>query len=219
MGLRPGRSTISEAGGPSIGRWYRRRERFIQLADAFGEGIAVDVNPAMVDAARRNLPASLSDCIRFGLTPDSELRFAPNSFDVVLNRHAGVNPDAIVRILRPGGWFVFQGIGNRKNEQIWNAFGWDPIFPSRADIEAMIEAFERRGCRVAAVDDECNRAWFSNVESLVFYLKAVHLPEAFDPSRHVEQFNRYLAANAGPNGYAATEHGTPVDRPQARLMP
>lgn len=192
-------------------------ELFLGLADAFNEGVGVDVQPSMVAVARRNLPASLSGRIRFELTARTELAFEPESFDVVLNRHASTYPEAIVGVLRPGGWVVVQGLGERKNEQILAAFGWDHEYVRRnADpytdhpvgMEALTEAFERLGCQVVATGDESNRAWFCDLESLVFYLKAVPRPEPFDPARHLGPFNRYLAANAGPNGYEATEHGT-----------
>lgn len=192
-------------------------ERFLDLADAFSEGVGVDIIPSMVEAARTNLPDSLSDRIRFELTARSELAFEPESFDVVLNRHASTYPEAIERVLRPGGWFIFQGLGERKNEQILAAFGWDHEYVRhRADpytdhpigLQAIAEAFERLGCQVVATGDESNRAWFCDLESLVFYLKAVPFPEPFDPARHLDAFNRYLATSAGPNGYEATEHGT-----------
>lgn len=192
-------------------------ERFLGLADAFGAGVGVDMNPSMVAAARRNLPDSLSDRIRFEVTARSDLAFDPESFDVVLNRHASTYPEAIVRVLRPGGWFIFQGLGDRKNEQILEAFDWDleyvrrnadPFTDHPIGMNAIAEDFERLACRVVATGDESNRAWFCDLESLIFYLKAVPLPEPFDPARHLDALNRYLAANAGPNGYAATEHGT-----------
>lgn len=192
-------------------------ELFLSLSDAFGVGVGVDMNPAMVEVARRNLPDSLSDRIRFEVTARSELAFEPASFDVVLNRHASTYPEAIERVLRPGGWFVFQGLGERKNEQILEAFSWDYEYVRRSadpytdhpiGMHAIAEAFERLGCQVVVTADESNRAWFCDLESLVFYMKAVPNPEPLDPTRHFEAFNRYLAANAGPNGYEATEHGT-----------
>jgi SAM-dependent methyltransferase len=206
--LRPGDRVldVGTAGG----------ELFLRLADAFGTGVGVDVDPAAVAAARQNLPDSQSSRIRFEVTARTELAFEPDSFDVVLNRHASINPNAVVRVLRPGGWFIAEGIGDRKNEQILEAFGWDREDLRRLAIDdndlpvgmqALGQALERLGCQIVATGDESNRAWFCDLESLVFYLKAITLPEAFDPSRHLELFNRYLATNAGPSGYEATEHG------------
>lgn len=192
-------------------------ERFLGLADAFGRGIGVDHDPEMVRTARRNLPGSLRDRIEFAVMDGRALEFESDRFDVVLTRHARIWPEQVARVLRPGGFFVGQEVGERMNQPIRDAFGWgtegaywrrvaaeegDPPIPS---IDEYAASFAELGCRVIAKGQVDLRAWFRDLESLVFYLKAAPFPEDFDPVAHLEPFNRYLAAAASPRGYETND--------------
>jgi SAM-dependent methyltransferase len=58
---------------------------------------------------------------------DELLPFAPDSFDLILNRHSALDPADIARILTPGGSVLTQQVGNDN---------WDdirPYFPQKTD--------------------------------------------------------------------------------------
>lgn len=192
-------------------------ERFIALADAYSEGVGVDHKPRMVATARRNLPVRLRQRIKFMVMDGRALAFEPESFDVMLTRHARIWPEQIVNVLRPGGYFIAQEVGANCNQLIWDAFEWgseadywdrvaaeegDPPLPR---MEEYAETFRTLGCRVIATGHCDPRAWFRDLPSLVFYMKAAPFPEEFDARTHHEPFNRYLAAAAGPRGYETNE--------------
>ncbi|MDQ3777287.1 MAG: class I SAM-dependent methyltransferase [Actinomycetota bacterium] len=67
----------------------------------------IDVAPAMVDEARRLLPADLTDQVSFREGDAAKLPFEAASFDLVA--HANMIPflDEVARVLRRGGWTVF----------------------------------------------------------------------------------------------------------------
>lgn len=188
-------------------------ERFVALADAFASGVGVDHDPEMVDTARRKRP----DRVEFEVMDARDLTFEPASFDVALTRHARIDPEQIVKILKPGGYFVGQEVGGHYNQLIWDAFGWgnegaywqrvaaeegDAPFPTMDEYAAHFAAL---GCRIVAQAHTDIRAWFTDLPSLVFYLKAAPFPEDFDPAVHLEPFNRYLAASATARGYETNE--------------
>lgn len=50
------------------------------------------------------------------------------------------------------------------------------------------------------------RSWFKDVESLVFWLKAIPMPEDFDVERHYAQVERILADFTTPRGIESNEH-------------
>ncbi|GAA5031775.1 hypothetical protein [Actinopolymorpha pittospori] len=81
----------------------------------------------------------------------------------------------------------------------------DPLHGGAVATRAYAASFEALNCRVVAKGQVNLRAWFCDLESLVFYMKASPFPEDFDPVAHVEPFNRYLAAAAGPHGYETNE--------------
>lgn len=50
------------------------------------------------------------------------------------------------------------------------------------------------------------RITFLDVESLIFFLKAVPLPEDVDIDRHGEQVLRFIEENTAPEGIETNEH-------------
>jgi hypothetical protein len=50
------------------------------------------------------------------------------------------------------------------------------------------------------------RYWFRDVESLLFWLKAVPLPEDFDIEQHWRQVERITAEYRTPKGIETNEH-------------
>src|SRR5512136_2465616 len=93
-------------------------EIFFSLASYFGEGVGIDQNPAMIETARRNQSALLIDNISLLIMDGSDLRFDADEFDVVLLRHLRVYVSEIVRVLRQGGYFITQMVGQRSSLNI-----------------------------------------------------------------------------------------------------
>src|SRR5688572_17860240 len=91
-------------------------EQFLRLAPVFARGVGVDPSRARLRAARQNAAAAEAGGlptgrVTFRTMPEDRLPFPDSSFDVVLLRHAPVLIDEVVRVLRPGGHFVTQGVG------------------------------------------------------------------------------------------------------------
>lgn len=101
-------------------------ERFLAVAPHFGTGVGIDAIPTMIPVARANMPLSLVEKISFEVMRAEALRFPDAAFDVVLNRHAPVYVEEIVRVLRSDGVFITQQVGRRNTQNILAAFGWRP---------------------------------------------------------------------------------------------
>jgi SAM-dependent methyltransferase len=192
-------------------------ERFLELASAFGEGVGIDAFDEMVRTARTNTPAALAGKVRFERMRDEELTFADDSFDVVLCRHAGARPEPVARVLRPGGYFVTQGVGERNTQSVFDAFGWgsngemwrrEALARGRPylDGDAYVAAFEAAGCAVVARGTYDVGYYFEELASLVFWLKAVPLPEELDPARHWRGVRRLVRDNWSRRGVRTNEH-------------
>lgn len=192
-------------------------EKFLSLAPYFGAGVGTDVARAMAQVARENTPPSLMDKVSFEAMPDHELRFPDSSFDIVLNRHAAVVVEQIARVLRPGGVFITQQVGGRNTQSIFDAFGWgsdredlrhgwraEGLTPQ--DAITLGELFREVGCAIIARAEYDVRYYFLNLESLVFWLKSVPLPEDFDPEKHWRQVDRIIAEHRTPQGIETNEH-------------
>ena len=187
-------------------------ERFLALADRFRSGVGIDASPEMIATAQENLPPALADKISFTVMPAQHLTFAPASFDVVLNRHAPVDAAEVARVLRPGGVFITQQVGARNTANICAIFGCTPGGTYTSDPtqtpEALRAAFIDAGCRIVAEAEYDVRAWFLDVESLLFWLQAVPLPEDFAIERHWRQVDAIVSVYTTERGIETNEHRT-----------
>jgi SAM-dependent methyltransferase len=187
-------------------------ERFLALADAFRSGVGIDASAEMIATAQENLPPVLTDRIGFAVMPAQRLTFAPASFDVVLNRHAPVDAAEVTRVLRSGGVFLTQQVGARNTANICSIFGCTPggthaSEPSQTP-EALRAAFLEAGCRIVAEGEYDVRAWFLDVESLLFWLQAVPLPEDFAIERHWRQVDAIISGYSTERGIETNVHRT-----------
>jgi len=197
-------------------------ERFLDLAPQIGAGTGIDVSADMVATARSSTPANLAARLSFAVMDASRLEFPDASFELVINRHAPVYAAEITRVLTPGGIFITQQVGGRNTESIFTAFGWEsnaaqweqhysePGAPPAPDtlhgLAGLEAAFARLGCVLRAVAEYDVRYWLSDLASFVFFVKAIPLPEQFDPARHCPAVNRAISACGSARGIQTNEH-------------
>jgi SAM-dependent methyltransferase len=196
-------------------------ERFLRLAEHFATGVGVDSDPEMIRVARDNARAARNTRLRFAVMPAEALALPDASFDVVLNRHSSVVGGEIARVLRPGGVFITQQVGARNSQSIFDAFGWGSngdwwasVWKATGerpqDVAAITADVERAGLGIVARAEYDVPYYFQDIESLVFWLKSVPLPETLDPDRHWQQVSRLLAERTTPRGIETNEHRTIV---------
>jgi len=184
-------------------------EKFLSLAPHFGTGIGVDISAEMIETARKNLASSQVDNVSFEMMRAEALRFPDAEFDVVLNRHCTVHVEETVRALRPGGFFITQQVGKRNTQNILAAFGWGPESSGESwwqELPTLSEQFQQNGCAVIARAEYDVRYWFLDVESLIFWLRSVPLPEEFDIESHWRQVDRIVTKFSTPEGIETNEH-------------
>lgn len=171
--------------------------------------VAVDHSPRMAAVATTRLAGGATVVIGDAMA----LPVASGSCDLVLERHASVCATEVASALRPGGRFVTQQVGPGNTQSIFDAFGWgsnweqfanDPLPPQRCAKLAI--QFEMLGCRVDRLEEYNVGYAFLDVDSLVFFLKAVPFPEDFDPDTHLDGVNRLLATSVSHRGIETTEH-------------
>jgi SAM-dependent methyltransferase len=184
-------------------------EIFFSLAPCFGEGVGIDQDPDMIAAARRNLSALSIDNVSLMTMDGSDLRFDADKFDVVLLRHLNVYPAEIVRVLRPGGFFITQMVGQRSSLNILKAFGWTPD-SFGADwwqpVADLAEQFRALGCQVITHAEYDVPYWFLDVESFLFWLMSVPWPEEIELHKHWQTINRILETCQTERGIETNEH-------------
>lgn len=191
-------------------------ERFLALAPGFSSGIGIDVSAEMILAANENTPGNLRDRIAFAVMRSEELDLPDSAFDVMLDRHAPFAPGEVARVLRSGGCFVTQQIGRNNMQNVFKAFGWASSGAywdaerSRAglpphSIDEAARAFVEHGCEVVARGFYDVEYHVHDIESLLFWLQSVPLPEQFDVDRHLPLVHDLITRFAVPRGFATNE--------------
>jgi SAM-dependent methyltransferase len=156
------------------------------------QDVALDLSPEMLAVARRRLQCPL---VR---GDQSRLPFRPDSFDVVADRHVGVEPDQVVAVLRRGGVYVTQQVGGKTCQSIFDAFGWESNeeFWRRHDTlrgvkywdnELRARFYDGAGFEVIRNDQVVVDYEFLDEESLAFWLTNAPLPDKPDPERHAQE--------------------------------
>jgi len=100
------------------------------------------------------------------------LPFEDGEFDLVLNRHSGLNCSEIARILSPGGVFLTQQIHSLWAQDLLAEFGAIPQWPDTTP-EHYASRLKMAGLDVEQVEDWHGRLVFQDVGAIVYYLKAV----------------------------------------------
>jgi SAM-dependent methyltransferase len=192
-------------------------EVFLSLVPYLGSGLGTDFSPKMIATARENTPAELAGNVRWEVMGAQDLRVEPESFDLVLNRHGPVFLEPILRALRPGGTFICQQIGGLNSQNIIRLFGWDSGGEywrdywdrhgfAHQDVASLVQQLVEAGCRVVAQGSYNIRTTFLDLESFIFFMKAIPLPEDLDLDRHGERILRFLDENTTPEGIQTNEH-------------
>lgn len=194
-------------------------EIFTGFSAHIRSGLGVDSDPAMINTAIANAHHNEVSNIDFQVMPAQSLTLPDDSFDVVLNRHGPVFPQEIVRVMRPRGVFITHQVGGRNFQSIFDAFNfgfdsngdyWQHYWKKHSidpqDQPSLILGFKHLGCRIVGCGEYDVPYYFSDVESLVFFLKAVPLPEEFNIDRHWRSIQLLLKTHETSRGIRTNEH-------------
>jgi len=192
-------------------------EIFLALAPHFGSGLGVDISEKMIETARENVSPHLKDIVSFEVMAAQDLNVECDAYDTVLNRHGPVFVQPIVNALRPGGYFLCQQVGELNTQNVIQMFGWesggaywrhycDEHELAHQDPETLAQSFSQMGCRVVASGSYNVPYTFLDLESFIFHLKAVPLPEEFDMDRHADRLVRFIEENTTVDGIETNEH-------------
>ncbi|MBN2306211.1 MAG: class I SAM-dependent methyltransferase, partial [Anaerolineae bacterium] len=169
-----------------------------------------DADPEHLAVAEENLQKRVACRVKFLAMDAAALEFPTESFDVVLNRHAPAHPAEVARVLKPGGTFITQQVGARNTANICTLFGCGPgglyADDTGQEIAEWANEFRSMGLVVRVRAEYDVPYFFCDVESLVFWLKAIPMPEDFDITRHWSQVDEIIATTQTLRGFATNEH-------------
>ena len=176
-------------------------ERLGDLARSFGHGLGIDADPRMVLLASENPAAGNLD---FRVCSE-RLESVPETFDVIIDRHAPFDLSAVAVHLDPGGYFITQQVGERNMACVKAALG-QPASPPAIQRRAIAAS----GLRLQAFMEYDVEYVVCDIESLVFWLNALDAGHAdVDGQSALASaaiLNRVLAGNVDGRGFVTNEH-------------
>jgi len=176
-------------------------ETFSQLASFFARGLGLDMDAEMIQLATAN---STSGNVSFRVS-SARLEAVSETFDVILDRHAPFDLDAIAAHLKLAGYFVTQQVGERNMACVKAALGQEIT-----QLPVQRQAFAASGLRLLAFLEYDVEYVVRDIESLLFWLRALDGIHAdLDGSAalaSVDALNRVLAGNVDERGFVTNEH-------------
>lgn len=162
-------------------------ERLLELRDDWPAKVVVteDYAPNVKLVEQRLGPLGVTVVVvaltRVGLMP-----FESGEFDLVLNRHSGLNCAEVARILAPWGTFLTQRIHGLWAQDLLAEFGTSPQWPD-ATIGFYLPKLEAAGLCIETAEEWLGRLTFLDVGAVVYYLRAVPwLVEGFSVDTHID---------------------------------
>lgn len=177
-------------------------ENFIKLAPYFKSGVGIDIDPKMISIANKN--GEKVDNVRFYV--DSEkLNATEKTFDVILNRHAPFNFEAINRCLNTGGFFITQQVGEKNMYNIKKALNYKmtkPVITRKQILNSGLTMLEFKEYNVKYI--------VKDIKSFVFWLKALDMLHADIQTDKIitksDILNNILKDKVIKKGFITNEH-------------
>jgi SAM-dependent methyltransferase len=166
-------------------------ERLLELRENWPQKVVVtEDHPPNLRLAEERLGPLGVEVVNVSLTRDGMMPFESGEFDLVLNRHSGLNCAEVARVLAPGGIFLTQQIHGLWAQDLLAEFGAAPQWPD-ATPEYYVPRLEAAGLSVEKAEEWQGQLSFHDVGAVVYYLKAVPwLVPGFSVETHTDNLMR-----------------------------
>ena len=148
--------------------------------------VATEDYPPNFKLASERLGSLGVQVVKIPLTRTGLMPFGDGEFDLILNRHSGLNCSEVARMLAPGGLFLSQQVHGLWAKDLLAEFGARPQWPD-ATPAYYLPRFEKAGLALNKLEEWRGNLTFTDVGAIVYYLKAVPwLVPGFSVDAHLE---------------------------------
>lgn len=145
------------------------------------------------EAYAPNVPIASARLEPLGVTvvaakSDEDLPLDDDQFDLVINRHERFAAAEVWRILRPGGLFITQQVGERMNIELKEWLEGSPVETGPSRLQGSVRHLRNVGFDIVDTHEGFPATAFHDVGAIVYYLKAIpwSVP-GFDVETHRDQ--------------------------------
>ena len=115
------------------------------------------------------------------------LPFADESFSLVVARHESYVPAEIARILRPGGVFLTQQVGERNEDDVYRLLGRDVPPPTGWNVAFAQAQLQAAGLAVTRAEEAVVETTFADVGAFAWWLRLISFTVPFSLERDRER--------------------------------
>ncbi len=147
-------------------------EFLLSLGLAYDKTSVTEGHPPNVELCREKLePMGMRV---YEMTEYSQMPFKEESFDLIINRHGAYDAKEIYRVLKPGGVFITQQVGEDNDRELVELLlpGLPKSFPDM-NMETQKKVFEKAGFTILKSDEAFRRIRFFEVGALVWFAKVI----------------------------------------------
>ena len=166
-----------------IDRYRRDTDRLLDIDTGGGEFLLSLGHPAALTCATEGYPPNVELCRRKFSKLGLEFRemrdctampFPDESFDIVIDRHGSFDPEELYRILRPGGVFVTQQVGEENDRELVEMLlpGLPKQYPGH-DLANNVKALENAGFTILEKGEAFPPIRFFDTGALVWFAKII----------------------------------------------
>jgi len=152
-------------------------------------------NTHATEAWQPNVPIARKRLEPMGITVHAIEEYAPlpfpdAHFDRVINRHEWYDPSEVYRILKPGGLFITQQVGDKNDLRLNELIsGQAPEYDTAWNLSIAQKQFAETDFRITQAEDSFTPLHFFDIGAIVYYLKVV---EWQIPDFSVEKYRSQL---------------------------
>ena len=168
----------------SLVRQYLKKDmKLLDYDTGGGEFLLSLGHPYENTAATEGFPPNVKLCqeklIPLGIdlkecSDPAKLPFDDSSFDLVINRHGDFCPEELYRVLKPGGLFITQQVGDRNDLDLVRM-----VFPDTSDptsglhLSVQQRAFEQAGFEIVRAEEHFGQIRFYDVGAFVWFARII----------------------------------------------
>lgn len=124
------------------------------------------------------------------LAANTDLPFAGNTFDLVLNRHGGLNVAEMYRVLKGNGNVLTQQVGGGNLIELMDSFGVKPKGPDNV-LRIVRQKMQDVGFQIERAEEWKGKVKFLDVGAVVYFLKAIPwIVDHFSVDSHLEYLRK-----------------------------
>lgn len=166
-----------------VSKYMRPTDRILDIDTGGGEELLHFGHPYKLTSATEGYPPNVELCKRVltplgidfrEMTDFHHMPFENESMDIILNRHGVYDIDEIFRVLRPGGTFIMQQVGEENDREIVKLLipDADTPFPGmRLDIQKPL--FESKGFTILESGEAFEPIIFYDIGALVWFARII----------------------------------------------